>query len=340
MQPRGRWVLHLAVPPAPRMAAQGTCRSTTLCSIRLSNLMHPIRMQLPPAAANMLAVAHERQQKLSLLQYELAVAQEDLATLRQQRALGGAESGPQSGGRVEQPAAGNAAAAGAGSGDGSELAPAELRSLHRAVLAHLYSQGLKLAAMTLSKEAQLPPAAAAASPAAAPGGGSQLVGWYLAAQQLGPETAQRRQLERQTEEQGQQLAQLQRELEASRKAEQAAAAELEFVRGKLGFLQDQMAQQAQHAQQPQQGSQQQQQQQQGMQQYPAGAAQEHPPQQQTPAFTAVGAAGALVEVAACMPRVLPNLLINKRDGGCPNLSACCPVCTQLAGLYCCCADIK
>ena len=256
------------------------------CPHPATQLTHPTCMQMPPAAANMLAVAHERQQKLSLLQYELAVAQEDLASLRQQRAAGGADSSPQSGVGLEHPAGGTAAA-GADSGDGTELAPAELRSLHRAVLAHLHSQGLKLAAMTLSKEAQLPPAAAAASPAAIPGGGSQLASWYLAAQQLGSEAAQRRQLEQQAEEQGQQLAQVQRELEASRKAEQAAAAELEFVRGKLGFLQDQLAQQAQQAQQVSQH-------QQGLQQDPASsaaaaAAQEQQQLQQAPAFTAVGA---------------------------------------------------
>ena len=78
------------------------------------------------------------------------------------------------------------------------------------------------------------------------------------------------------------------------------------------------------AQQAQQGSQQQQ----GMQQDPAGAAssaaaaaaaaKEQPPQRQGPAFTAMGAAGVMVESRALhgCPGSMPNLLINRPDLTC------------------------
>ncbi|KAL4439731.1 hypothetical protein ABPG75_002732 [Micractinium tetrahymenae] len=272
----------------------------------------------PEDGAPYAQVAHERQQQLSQAQYELALAREQLAALSVSHQATQQDELP----RLHQ-AQGHG---GALAGQDSQLSAAELRALHRAVLAHLHAHGFKVAALSLSKEAQLPPADAQ-SPAA-----GSLAGMYAAAQQLEAQLVRLRGIEAQAEQQAEELAMVQQELAQSREKEAVAAAEVEFLRDKLARMeQAQQAQQQRQAQQRQHAEQ---------RQLPQ-ASQEHEPGAElgdSAAFTSLGAASALVEVAACMPRVLPNLLINKREELVPALCALsqehpqAPGRRQLAGL--------
>ena len=190
----------------------------------------------PPSAVAFLAVAHERQQQLSQIQYELAVAKEDLAALRAQLA---AQQAQQQGEQTPpQQAVGGEAAYGAGAASGAEsrqLMMPQLAVLNRAVLAHLQAHGYQLAALSLSKEAALPAAAAAAATATAcaPAGG-QLVAWYCAAQDAATAATAAQAAEECARKAEAALA-------ASRGREEAATAELEFVRRKLCSMEQQAA---------------------------------------------------------------------------------------------------
>ena len=295
-----------------------------------SQVHHASALPPPPSAVAFLAVAHERQQQLSQIQYELAVTKEDLAALRAQLA---AQQAQQQGEQTPpQQAVGGEAAYGAGAASGAEtrqLTMPQLAVLNRAVLAHLQAHGYQLAALSLSKEAALPAAAAAAAAAAAtatagaPAGG-QLVAWYCAAQGAATAAAAAQAAE-------ECASKAEAALAASRGREEAATAELEFVKHKLCSMEQQAAEvQAvtkavmlvQHQQAGGSGA--------GTAVVTVGVPHQppaQPPQQAeqqaaplaaqargAPAFSALGAAGALVEAAAVMPRILPNLLINKRDG--------------------------
>ncbi len=245
----------------------------------------------PLAGALFAQVAHERQQQLSQAQYELSLAREQLAALAVERTS------------AEQETASALPTARANGGlpsyHDAQLSPAQLRTLHGAVLAHLQAHGFKVAAVSLSKEARL-----AGGAAAAPAPAASLAGMYAAAQQLEAQSTRLHELEAQAERQARELAAARHELEETRGKEAFAAAELEFLQGKLPSL-EQALEQAQEQQQQEQQQQQRDDQQKGQQ-----GQQEQQPQ----ASQRLGAAGALVEVAACMPRVLPNLLINKREG--------------------------
>lgn len=285
---------------------------------------HPFGLLFLPSGALFVQVAHQRQQELSQARYELALAREQLAALsgggaRQEAAAeqqGAAGAPPQ----LQQPGGGPRPTTCKDEEEdaGAQLSPAQLRALHGAVLAHLQAQGFRVAALSLSKEAQLPPPRGADSQA--PSAAASLAGMYAAAQQLAAQSARLRDLEVQAEQQGRELAAARQLLEESRGREAAAAAEVDFLRGRLAAME-----QAQQAQQAQQVQQQRDEEQQRQQAPPAG--QQPPPGQAPPApsgegaergatlaFGSLGATGALEEVAACMPRVLPNVLINKREG--------------------------
>ncbi|KAL4419122.1 hypothetical protein ABPG77_004514 [Micractinium sp. CCAP 211/92] len=262
----------------------------------------------PENGALFAQVAHERQQQLSQAQYELSLAREQLAALAVERTS------------AEQETASALPTARANGGlpsyHDAQLSPAQLRTLHGAVLAHLQAHGFKVAAVSLSKEARL-----AGGAAAAPAPAASLAGMYAAAQQLEAQSTRLHELEAQAERQARELAAARHELEETRGKEAVAAAELEFLRGKLPSL-EQALEQAQEQQQQEQQQQQRDDQRKGQQ-----GQQEQQPQ----ASQRLGAAGALVEVAACMPRVLPNLLINKREELVPALCALCQEHPQAAG---------
>lgn len=268
-----------------------TLRSSLLC-IPTTRVPAACPHYRPLAGALFAQVAHERQQQLSQAQYELSLAREQLAVLAvEQRS-------------VQQEAAAAPPTARANgshpSCNDAQLSPAEMHALHGAVLVHLQAHGFKVAAVSLSKEARL-----AGGAAATPAPAASLAAMFAAAQQLEAQSTRLHELEVQAERQGRELAAARQELEESRGREAVAAAEAEFLGGKLAALEqaeEQAQEQQQHKQQQQQQRDDQQQGQQGQQ------------EQRPQASQRLGAAGALVEVAACMPQVLPNLLINKRDG--------------------------
>lgn len=233
--------------------------------------------------------AHESQQEAALLRYQLAVAREEAEALRQHAADAAAED-------VERPVEQRGSLGDGqvplspGSQEAPELPPAQLRTLHCAVAAHLLHRGCKLAATVLRQEARLPAGGAAAG--AGPG---QLEAWYLAAQQLEPEVAERLRLQAECARLQAECADLQARLAAAvqqaeegRGREQAAAAELEYVRGKAAALEQQLAEQA--------------------------AAQGDGVDGGGRPRDARTAAAALAEVAACLPGLLPATLVRGRAG--------------------------
>lgn len=218
----------------------------------------------PEGTASYAALAAERQQELSQLKYELAVAQEELQALR----LAAASEAPH---QLQE-------ASHCASPDEQQdagLPPAQLAALERAILAHLRGHGCRLSAMAFRQEA-LALGAKQPQPAAPP---HQLAQWYTAAQQLGPEAAARQRLEGELAAALQQLDETQAALQESRQQHQAAAAELDFVRGRARALEQQLSAQA------------------------PGDLPRAP----------LDAAATLSEVAACLARVLPSTLVSSRQ---------------------------
>ncbi|KAL0024265.1 hypothetical protein WJX79_000849 [Trebouxia sp. C0005] len=269
----------------------------------------------PSDAINIQQLARKREECLGMLEYELRVAKEDLAETQASyknstaSAVSTASAAQvDASGTIQTPAEVNGSIARLGTTDNSTAAESESLShsevvlLNAAVRAYLVTQGYKLTALTLSEEG------GSNIPAALPQDAASLIDLFQGHAEKVAAAEARQEAEVKQQQANEQAAAADAAAASLQEALDATTKEKARLRADMEFLQRQLDLVAQQADQVQTDA----------ETRPAGEASETADEGMlqngdNTGPTLLGAEAALRVVAEQLPRIVPNMLINKRD---------------------------
>ncbi|DBB17843.1 hypothetical protein WJX82_008236 [Trebouxia sp. C0006] len=269
----------------------------------------------PNDAINVQQLARKREERLGVLEYELRVAKEDLAETKAsyKKSTSSAMSTASAArldasGTMQTPAEANGSIARLGTTNNStaaesdSLSQSEVVLLNAAVRSYLVTQGYKLTALTLSEEG------GSNIPAALPQDAASLVDLFQGHAEKVAAAEARQEAEVKQQQANEQAAAADATSASLQEALDAMTKEKARLRADMEFLQRQLDLVAQQANQVQADT----------ETHPAGKASQAADEGMLQSGdnvgpTLLGAEAALRVVAEQLPKIVPNMLINKRD---------------------------